>query len=67
MCVMKDTAKDTVLGYYSMMLKMNEPPNTCTGFVPFIRIRHSDLQTPNIAVMLLRLNGPYPILWMVVQ
>lgn len=39
-------AKYTLLGHYSMMLEMNEPPMTCR-FVPFMRIRHSEFQTLN--------------------
>lgn len=51
-------------GRYGTMLEMNEPPTTCTGFVPFMRIRHRELQALNSAVMLFRPNRPYPILWL---
>lgn len=60
----KDTAKRKLLGNYSVMLEMDEPPMTSAGFVAFTRLRHSELQTLNGAVMPLRPSGPYPILWL---
>lgn len=50
-----------------MMVEMNEPPTPCAGFVAFMRLRHSELQTPNSAVMLLGPSQPYPILWLGVE